>query len=42
MRAFVPLFCSVTISFSQSGLDIAKKLDEKEGHKVYLVEFPWC
>ena len=27
MRAFVPLFCSVTISFSQSGLDIAKKLD---------------
>ena len=30
MRTFVPLFCSVTISFSQSGLDIAKKLDEKE------------
>ena len=30
MRAFVLLFCSVTISFSQSGLDIAKKLDNKE------------
>ena len=30
MRAFVPLFCSITISFSQSGLDIAQKLDNKE------------
>ena len=30
MRAFVPLFCSITISFSQSGLDIAQKLDKKE------------
>ena len=30
MRAFVLLFCSVTISFSQSGLDIAQKLDNKE------------
>ena len=30
MRAFVPLFCSITISFSQSGLDIAKILDKKE------------
>ena len=30
MRALVPLLCSVTISFSQSGLDIAKKLDKKD------------
>ena len=30
MRAFFPLFCIATISFSQSGLDIAKKLDKKE------------
>ena len=30
MKALVPLFCSITISFSQSGLDIAQKLDNKE------------
>jgi len=36
MRAFVPLFCSITISFSQSGLDIAQKLDNKERpHSVF-------
>ena len=30
MRAFVPLFCLITISYSQSGFDIAQKLDNKE------------